>query len=661
VSESEPNPETKTLTFWGKLTHAWEMFLGVVILLIPLAGALAFWWIFGRDVPLLFNVAVALLLAFFYELLIGRRNASVVQLTLVGFLAVDAVAVKASVGICLLLACAGSIVFWRAKSVFRHDGLVGRLLPGLFQMAASIAGVAGVLWVFSFYLRNVPPQHLLDLGRHLNTAIHVFDVVEKATTSAFILLIAMYLWLQFGPKETVLSSRATQEGSRSKTLVANMWNWATKSSGLRDRLSLILVCVAAFTFIATGPQNSPLQELNSARAKALSDYQDVVWQVELSLRAEVIFEVAQSIYDKVPPSVRASAAVENELNLRAIPAAYYLSGFSGMSTQQLINAQDRGTEWRNSIANQTHGALENERLGVRSVPPAGVSLRDLEGLKEEAQAMSGHEENQSLPWMNGLGPKVVSKFVELEVSSDRIPILRLVGAQMPLVGKLLDIAFDAIDESISEKIDTLAEQIVRDRASGRIQSLNQGLELARVDIVRRFTVPLLSSADLTQIEQEVGTNRKAADAAQERFNADLKMALDQETQKVNHDIMLFKELAPSDTDDLLALLNGPQYADLLPFDPQLRQLRDELNSHDVSMERLRDEVKAYDFAEGKIAEFVYSHPSKAVILDHVLGKDYVRYEEMGSDQRTKELTAELEAHLPDEKSEDEHPSENVLP
>jgi hypothetical protein len=559
---------------------------------------------------------------------LGRRITAWLLVALAAAVAVSLAIEHASVGVCVLVFWVGSFALYRARSAFEPESAIDRIVHHLFTLQVTVAAVASGIWLISIRISKAPPDSILEWREAVNRAIRYVEIAEKISTALLIVGILLYIAI------------AISDERRGAKPFSNLWTWITSSRNQIERVSLVLAAVAAFSFIAGDPDGGPLEELNQATAKALEQYRDIVWQVELTLRSEVAFEAAQSLMEGSPAAIQNAVATEEQLNLRNTPSAYFASPSLHLNLDQLLKIGDPVADRRADVETPTQAALGSERHRLTSLPPAHTSLHRLSAVQGEAQKPEHQIAPDAPAWLKGQGADVLENVVELGVSPDRIPVLKAIGDQMPLVGQLIGAVFDSFDEQITDAIKSAAERIVADRIRGKTNSLWESVpEQAR--IIRALRPESIPTPATWRKWGAIARTESEADAAQAQFNADLRLALRDQEEDIARDNALYAQLDPRhpDQSDLRALLNSAQYASTVADDPKLSRGQKLLNSNEISLDRLKAQQHAFEFAENQIGLYVVdTPPGQREAIEALIPRDIRRhYEEIGVALQTKRM------------------------
>jgi hypothetical protein len=438
--------------------------------------------------------------------------------------------------------------------------------------------------------------------------------------------------------------------NRSVRQISTLWGWSASVRVALGRLSLISATLGAFSFVAGSTVDGPMVELTELHAKALSDYREIIWQVELTLRSELGIRVADQAFGSSPASVRELAVSESFAAPLSIPAVYYKNGGSSpMTAEQLIAVKDPLNEARQTLSRQASAALEKEYSSKSWLPPADATLDGLQKVSNEALRSKFASPEQVPVWMTGIGPEVFEKTVALVLSSDRIPLLKLIAERTPIAGKLIDIVVEAIDGTVSSRVEEAAKEIVKERMDGKIGTLQQGIA-ERVTALIQYVHPAASSesawAPTEVAEHSVQIQTRAA---QSRFEDDIEHAIVSKTAELRSEIERFQKLAPGDgSGDLRKVLENPQSME----NPALKRLHDSLESEEISLEKLKAVEKARGFAERRIGLYA-ANPSHLESAERILGDRFSRYWRIGLDIQMESNRRVVSRYLLEEKPESE--------
>ncbi len=309
--------------------------IGALIALAAIGGFVAL--CFAHPLLLLLFPAAALLTGLQGALgeKLGARKAAALMIALVVVAGVVTVRLKAEVEVCFIVGCCASAVFLSSRAAFAPDSPIASLIRGLGRFAVVMTAITGVLFGLSSYLTSFPPQSILNWGERLETLKGLVEKTEKYSVALLIVMIAVYFLLS--------------EWKRKDGWFQFTWSWTKRLKAFVEHASLLFACLSAFTFVAGGTTNGPLQTLTDERADNLSKYKQIDWEITIAFQSRVAFEVAQNIYSASPPSVKQALAVENQLLSRQTPAAYFKPGFAGMTADDLILMRDPRKQRRESL------------------------------------------------------------------------------------------------------------------------------------------------------------------------------------------------------------------------------------------------------------------------------------------------------------------------
>jgi hypothetical protein len=478
----------------------------------------------------------------------GRRTRVVVLIGATLALAIAAGVEHATVGLCLLITSFNAIELFQARPACASDALLSAPAASLLKIWCTMAAVSGVVLVISYWLGQIPPANLLPWADRLEPVDKLLETAEKVSEALLLSLVVFYF--------VAASHWRGAHGAYTKT-----WRGILFSRRILDNASLLLACVAAFSFTAGRSSDGPTEKLTEARAKVLSEkYQDVIWTVELEIRKHALLQIANEALDSSPPSVRAALAEENALLTRPTPPFYFKENRSRLTADDLRAAKEAQTERSEAFRRAALGLLEAEKKKdatkreLISLPP-GVSQRQLESAIAQVRDFD-HSERPPY-WLNDTAWEGIEETVKLGVSEDRVSVLKLIGEQMPLAGKLIEVAFDAVDESVLTKIRPFAVEIVDRRLKGVPADLASAVKYA-ADIIRQQVVAHNPSwRDWTVLEAASHSKIEAADHAQrafEVFRRDLLAAIASEKRKPAKAFTFFAKLAATDDADELRML-----------------------------------------------------------------------------------------------------------
>ncbi len=474
----------------------------------------------------------------------------------------------------------------------------------------------------------------------LNELARILEILEEISSGLMLLLILAYF--------TVIRKKGRGKWGK------RTWLWIGRSQSGMKTACAVFVGIAAFSFVAGNTTDGPVERLTRIRAKALSDYTDIVWKIELSLGAHIRVEVCKQLYSSSTRSTKNAIKIENSIYSHPVPAEYYSNGHPGMTTKEILAWKDPRKEYHSAMRKSVDSILVKERTELRGVnPPSGVTLSEIDQIQTEADGLAEQQDRDLPSWLTRAGPDIIGKTVELTVSADHVPLLRAIGEQFPLVSEILDVGFESVDDALSEKIKAIAIRIARDRASGKTSSLRGVFRSAEKAIKLDAQPRPISKTKMMQLETLTLANKAIADSAQERFTQDLVAAINREANEVSQSVRLLRQLTPADGSS----------ADLDLPDVNL------LNSNQVSISRLRAERKARDHVDTAIALDIENIENKMgnitdldrfdKRLERTLGKKKLAYYFDLSDRLDIERFEEEKRLINEEREyEAEHPSED---
>jgi hypothetical protein len=569
---------------------------------------------------------------------LGRRRASGlligVAIVLVGVAGFE----RASPGSCFFATAFAGIELRRARSAFPSES-GGMILRGLVRLAEVLAGVAAALWVVSLAIARWPPEHILDWTDSLERAARWIEVAEKFSTAALIALISSYF---------LLLKRARRSAS-----FEFAWHWTARARVAIGWASMLMFAISCFGFVA-GTGDGPLTKLEELKARSVARYNHAIWRIELDLRAHALARVVDRAYDASPPEVKSGLSIESEIAKRAMPTVYYRAHYSGASANDLFAGATKRDTARMLMPDKIARLIVAEHLREQAfLPPAGMTISRIEATDRNATRLEQEEPAPESP--AGVGGEIVKQIVQLGVTADRISVLKLLSAQFPITGKVLEVVLEPVQDRLAADLRTIAKGIADERSGQTLTSLRDRVRLAAVYIEGRFIHQDAPDLRWKGIQETARILARDEANALERFTADLKRAIEAEHLAAMRRVAQFQRITGKrEPADLGVVLESDEFRRGPDTDSDVvGRTRDLLKSSEISIERLRAENRAKAFAEMQIGDAVYRRRAEHSRFEEILGDDLARFEEQGRQNVETRQRIEVESRQRDRAREGE--------
>lgn len=569
-------------------------------------GAIGCITLFTLKWPYTLILLIVFGLIFKFEEWYGRPSASMVSIATVGVAICVAVVGRAPVAICLAIATANSAVLYRARTAFEPDGLSAKLIAGFYRIALSVNFVVAALWGLSFFLSRIPLVFLLDCGDYLNKTKMWLKGVEAEASSFFALLVVLYvasLYFNFG-----------------KAVVERLWNWSKLAEKIVGQVTLVLATIAAFTFVAGSASGCIEDRIEKDRQEAIADYSNAIWKIQLLLREKIEFEIVEMEYNQSSSVAKDALTREDALLARKIPYQYFKAGVQHMDKEQLLGKNEYALDMLNDLEKYRQKDDSKHQDNADELPPSGFTLHQLEKLEEDANALSAVPEGPTPPWLKGIGPDVLGKIVELCISSDRIPFLQNLSDRVPMMGKLVDVAFDAIDDAVADKIGKAAREIVANRGRGDSKPISVAIEDEARLLSSQIKPPVPSTADWSNLMMMIARNEAQSNLADQEFMDDLKSAIEDEQRAERVDEFRLKRLKQPD----------------MPVGEALQDVYSDHSTDPIidmtSLDTLINLNKTFQLYEGEIGAIAYKNEKKDPRVLEILGSEEDHFIRIGRSQ-----------------------------
>ena len=446
----------------------------------------------------------------------------------------------------------------------RRETFGASLVSNALAFATALTSVTGFLYGASAWMAHFPPQHIVEWGERLEWLKRALDLAAEISSALLILLIVIYVGL-------VWKRRKTDK-------LAAVWKPSGQVHNWMQRAALVLTIIASFSFTAAHANNpsgagGPMQVLNDERARALEQYQDLVWRINLSLSTEFKIQAAEALFQQLPTPEQATLARTWKLEAEAakVSSAYDDPHFHGMKAEQILcsaafpkRADLVRLDWECAQqhllrARQWDSAENNAGAGAETMaspsPPPGTTLKQLQ--KADASVQEATKATPAPYWANSLGLDVVSQFLSQSLTSDHAPFLKAIAARMPLVGEAMNIVFDSVSDWASPRIQDEAVRL----AEQQLKDPSIPLRARIHDIVAEF-VPKIRRPDPVRpkkAEDRAALREASLQDRINRFHNDLKSAIAEQAQKSDEVLSSMEQmgLSRSDKPDSKESQEGP--------------------------------------------------------------------------------------------------------
>jgi len=429
--------------------------------------------------------------------------------------------------------------------------------------------------------------------------------------------------------------------------VSYAWGITQLALKWADRIALVAVIAASFTFLATRSDGPPAP-LEARLKEMVKDYSQFRSEGQRALAAETKRQLCQRTWNEMPPPLRRALlqtkSIEKEKSglldeIRWADSQYHLDGTQSAATEQEYAAE---LEKEPDQAEQTPENYDAEEHDV-DFATAG----DLRGAAADASQARSEVLKESVDAKGEMGEELAKDVQGFIVDSDRLAdnvgVLKMLTGKYPLLGEFLGTFNDAFNDYIYDRLKPSVKRLIRDKLKAPSQPLLAEIKKASTELAQSAPIHWHpdSAAWRLELDQRVSAEESGIRRALRQLEADAKFAEKRETLRLVGEIRQHEseyqkigEAVPEHKDLLLQKANIEthlRYLERLPPDsdplsgfknpPPSQESAADVLDPDVLAERMKAISSGTDFVgEGQgyrhqAEVFLNSEPS--TVLDRL--------------------------------------------
>jgi hypothetical protein len=408
---------------------------------------------------------------------------------------------------------------FRHSGLRSHKGLTEALCKNAFELAAIFGVVTGVLAAFSLVMFQYPPDRIFAWSESVDLAKCWMKEIEGVSTKAVLVLSCIYFLAMW---------RSNTRGQ-----FATIWKASSLFRKWMKRAVLASVVVASFSFTANrasgpGARDGPIEVLDKPKAEALTAYTNLAWRIDLQLGAELKIQVVSTALAAMTASQQ--QAIVHEAGLvhaaDAIPAPYLARPDEHQTIMQLVQWVNGYEARQKALLGALPSVVDTAVSPLRSthVEPASVRELTLSGIRQAKRVVDQEKEQTETPqWMAGPGKEVLRKFFETGSKTERVEFLKILSDAYPLLAAIVDVALDAIKDSIFDRLHERAAELATLAARNGGSDLAERIHRAVADLAPK--PPVLSEERVTTLTRDLDVRTLRTNEAQKRLDGDVERGL----------------------------------------------------------------------------------------------------------------------------------------
>ena len=396
----------------------------------------------------------------------------------------------------------------------REKGFARALVKNALELSGILAIVTGLLTAISVALYNFPPDQIFEWSEAFTQAKRVMEKVEGVSKQVLLFLGFLYfltLW---------------SESNRRR--FAALWSVCRSSRKWIKRAVLVAVVVASFSFTANrargpSPWDGPLEVLDRSKAETLSAYSELAWRVRLQLGAELKMQVVSAALAAMPASEQQAVAREARLVHEAdrIPSPYFAQTVAHQTVSELLAWEGSYKERRKELLKVLPPPTDSApRLSAQDVLPPTYRALTRSGIRRASAEVNREDEKKKAPeWMLGDGEEVLQKFFNAGLNPNRVEFLKLLSKDYPLLSEVLDVALDAIKDSLFQRFHERAGKLAVEIARNGGTNLAGRIHQAAAELAPKAAPP--SEDQVAVLTRDLNARSERTQKARKRLDADV--------------------------------------------------------------------------------------------------------------------------------------------
>jgi len=333
---------------------------------------------------------------------------------------------------------------------------------------------------------------------------------------------------------------------RGSTTIVRGWKATQSALKWADRLALMTLIAASFTFLATS-SNGPVAPLEARLKDMEKSYSQFRGETEKAMVVETKRQLTQRAWHEMPPSLRQRMSQVREIQkdresllqeIRWADDEYHLDGTHSAKTEEEYAAQLERTSDHAQLQEQTPGRGENAH-DAEADSATGGELRDAATDASNARA---EIQKESLDTTNEMGEELtkhVQEFVDdFDRLTDNVGPLKLITDRYPLLGELLGPVNDAFNDYVYDKLKPSVQRLVREKFAAPKKPLSSEIKKESAELAQGSPLPWHSNEpDWTlELDRKLAAERSGIGRARRQLEADARFAEKREIRKVADEI-----------------------------------------------------------------------------------------------------------------------------